>query len=202
MTKEQIEEIIGQRAKELGISGCISKEPLTWMYPEGSLAAPSEEKEEELMEYEFKEEELMEYEFIVKDVTWQEAYDDCISRGGCLVNIDTWEEYKTIAAQLNSEGLEDIKFWIGGKRDLTGTSHKDYYYWVDKEGNFGERVDKTWESWLSGEPSYWDLETGEEESYMDMYYQKSSGEWVWNDVPEDISMYYSGSIGYICEYGQ
>lgn len=203
-TKEQIEEIIGEQAKKLGISECIAKEPLTWI-PIGVSMPVSEDTKE--VETEEEPREVHRYEFIVKDVTWQEAYDDCISRGGYLVNINSQEEYKTIRKKLNSGNFWHIKFWIGGKRDLNRDGGQDYY-WVDKEGNYGEKVhDKqdTWEPgiweqgvWLSGEPSIWDKETNEPECFMDMYYQE--GRWVWNDVPLDISMYYAGSIGYICEY--
>ena len=38
---------------------------------------------------------------------------------------------------------------------------------------------------------------------MNMFYMKKTDKWVWNDAPDDVlevASFYSGTIGYICEY--
>ena len=56
------------------------------------------------------------YELIVADVTWTEAYYDCIMRGGYLARINSEKEFQVIREQIASEGKRDIKFWLGGTR--------------------------------------------------------------------------------------
>lgn len=142
------------------------------------------------------------YELIVADVTWSQAYYDCMDRGGHLVRITTDAEYQAILQQISSEGKENIIFWLGGARnDDSG------YYWIYDDGYFGSEVlneDAKYASyWLDGEPSFHDDAAGVDETRMSMFRLSSSGQWVWNDVPDDIlsaAGFYSGKIGYICEY--
>ena len=144
------------------------------------------------------------YELIVSDVTWTEAYNNCISKGGYLARINSDEEYQMILQQIVNEGKEKVKFWIGGKRDI-GNSYD--YYWIYEDGSYGEDIlnkdDKYLSYWLEGEPSYKDDATNMEEQCMNMFYLEKAGRWVWNDAPDDIiaaASFYSGTIGYICEY--
>lgn len=148
------------------------------------------------------EEGINSYELIVADVTWSQAYYDCMDRGGHLVRITTDAEYQAILQQIASEGKENIIFWLGGARnDDSG------YYWIYDDGYFGSEVlneDAKYASyWLDGEPSFHDDAAGVDETRMNMFRLSSSGQWVWNDVPDDIlsvASFYSGKIGYICEY--
>ena len=149
------------------------------------------------------------YELIVSDVTWTEAYEQCLRMGGHLVRINSDEEYNVILNQIYSEGKEKIKFWIGGYRD-----ENDDYRWVYNDSYedrfpliFGDVVinsDPMYKDyWLDGEPSLYDETTESDEDRMNMFYIKSLDRWVWNDVPDDVlsvASSYSGSMGYICEY--
>lgn len=186
--------------------------------PEDSSAAPEEERPAgDVSEPEqtpeptseptpepgsFVEEGVNTYELIVADVTWTEAYYDCLNRGGHLVRITSDEEYQAILQQIESEGKKNILFWLGGARnDDSG------YYWIYDEGRFGVEVlneDEKYASyWLDGEPSFHDDTANADETRMNMFRLSSSGRWVWNDVPDDIlsvASFYSGKIGYICEY--
>ncbi len=148
------------------------------------------------------EEGINSYELIVADVTWSQAYYDCLDRGGHLVRITTDAEYQAILQQIASEGKENIIFWLGGARnDDSG------YYWIYNDGYFGSEVlneDAKYASyWLDNEPSFHDDAAGVDETRICMFRLSSSGQWVWNDVPDDIlsvASFYSGKIGYICEY--
>lgn len=170
-------------------------------YPEESSAEDAEATEPPA-EGIAVEEGINSYELIVADVTWSQAYYDCIDRGGHLVRITTDAEYQAILQQIASEGKENIIFWLGGARnDDSG------YYWIYDDGYFGSEVlneeAKYASYWLDGEPSFHDDAAGVDETRMSMFRLSSSGQWVWNDVPDDIlsaASFYSGKIGYICEY--
>ena len=120
--------------------------------------------------------------------------------GGYLVNIDTADEYETIKGQIASEGLDNIKFWVGGARIRDNYD----YHWFKKDGTFGEETLNASDYstlWMVNEPSYRDGEV--EEMYMNIFYYKKENRWVWNDVPNDILSVvptYSGTVGYICEF--
>lgn len=149
------------------------------------------------------------YELIVSDVTWTEAYEQCLRMGGHLVRINSDEECNVILNQIYSEGKEKIKFWVGGYRD-----ENDDYRWVYNDSYedrfpliFGDVVinsDPMYKDyWLDGEPSLYDETIQSNEDRMNMFYMKSLDRWVWNDVPDDVlsvASFYSGSMGYICEY--
>lgn len=144
------------------------------------------------------------YELIVADVTWTEAYQDCLKRGGHLVSINSDEEYQEILRQIADEDMGNIKFWLGGRRD--GADSQEYR-WINEDGTY-ERVILNQEEpyvsyWLTGEPSFYDGSASQDEMYMNMFYVSKEKRWVWNDVPDDliaIAEYYSGTVGYICEY--
>ncbi len=144
------------------------------------------------------------YELIVADVTWTEAYQDCLRRGGHLVRINSEEEYQTILRQIEEEGKGNIKFWLGGTRN---GEDSEEYRWINGEGAYGNMVLNKEEPfvsyWLTGEPSFYDNSISQDEMYMNMFYISKEERWVWNDVPDDliaVAEFYSGSVGYICEY--
>ena len=144
------------------------------------------------------------YELVIDDVTWMEAYQNCLDKGGHLVRINSDEEYQVILQQISEEGKENIKFWLGGTR---GTADAYEYRWIYEDGTYGSEVlneDELYSSyWLSGEPSFYDDAVSRDEMYMNMFYVSKEGRWVWNDVPNDLIAvveFYSGTVGYICEY--
>lgn len=142
------------------------------------------------------------YEYIVSDCTWQQAYQDCISRGGYLARINSQQEYNYILGEISQKGLGKKHFRIGGRRE--GDS-KDYYWVNDKEQLYGDKINapEYWcaGEWMANEPSFADGNT--QEPCLDIFYYDKEGRWVWNDVPDNIIQSvpeYSGKIGYICEY--
>lgn len=172
-----------------------------------SETADSLETEPGIEEQETEEQEIVtyRYEFLVGDVTWYEAYEDCIARGGHLVTIESQEEFEILTEQLMDQKMERYLFWLGGMR----LSESREYRWVDEAGNMGEEPlcgsDAAVEyqnCWLEGEPTY---QSGEsQERFMMMFYKTDQERWVWNDVAEDLlseAPFYEGRIAYICEYG-
>lgn len=144
------------------------------------------------------------YELIIADVTWMEAYQDCLARGGYLVRINSDEEYQAIIKQIEDEGQRKIKFWLGGTRGLADTYE---YRWIYEDGAYGNEVlngDGKYSSyWLDGEPSFYDGAVSQAELYVNMFYFSKEGRWVWNDVPNDLVAaveLYAETVGYICEY--
>ena len=143
------------------------------------------------------------YEFVISDEGWGEAFQSCISRGGYLARIETLEEWEEVTRQLEAQGLSENVFYIGGMRN----SQSNTYYWVDTSMNLltDEPVNDSSSplngKWLSGEPSYQDGEY--QELFLTMYHNSDANDWVLNDVPNDVVgiwSYYSGRMGYICEY--
>lgn len=145
------------------------------------------------------------YEIIQADCTWEEAYQDCIARGGYLVRINTKEEWKLIKQQIKNEGKTNLQLYIGGHREPGSKA----YYWVDENMEaVGKRLDSGYTKWcdsvwLDGEPTYEETTLGLTEDCMCTFLYKSTNKWVFNDVPNDLIGALSsnkGKIGYICEY--
>ena len=119
------------------------------------------------------------YTIIRSDMSWQKASEDAKKRGGHLATITSKEEQDEIERLLNQTDLHTV--WLGGQRSGGG------FTWVTGE-------EFSWTNWAKGEPNN---DTGDE-NYMDMY-KNTSDVWGWNDVPGDISQYYSGRMGYVLE---
>ena len=142
------------------------------------------------------------YEVVVSDVTWDEAMEECKARGGYLVRINTTEEKYHIEDMLRENKQEKLVLWLGGRLD----PEDGHYHWFDGERYTQPALDsdKYYQyCWLTGEPSFkgTDAEGKDvDENFMCMF--RVNGMWEWNDVPEDISPYYKGKIGYICEYDE
>lgn len=140
------------------------------------------------------------YELLLNDLTWTQAYNDCISRGGYLVQINSLEEYQHIIQQINGASMQDVHFYLGGRRSRSGRD----YYWINSQNEFeSDSLNPGKGSWAAGhwmknEPSY--SSDGDTEQYVSLVYYQN--EWVLNDVLEDISVYYPGTTGYICEYDE
>ncbi|MCU6747661.1 zinc-ribbon domain-containing protein [Faecalicatena acetigenes] len=142
------------------------------------------------------------YELFISDCTWSEAYQYCLNAGGYLARINSKEEYDMILSEILRLNMQDIQFRIGGRRN----PGSEEYYWVNEKNElYGEQIntDTYWcaNEWMDNEPSFKDGTT--EEDCLDIFYYQGSGEWVFNDVPNDIlgvAPDFSGKIGYICEY--
>ena len=121
------------------------------------------------------------YELIQTDMTWEQAAADARALGGYLACISDSAEQKEIENLMSSYGSVHT-VWLGARRLSAGAA----FTW----GN-GQPLGYT--QWGAGEPNN---ETGDE-LYLDMY--QLDGSWYWNDVPNDISQYYAGKMGYILE---
>lgn len=144
------------------------------------------------------------YELILSDVSWKEAFQDCLNRGGYLAHMNSPEEYAVITEQIRSEGKTDYTFWLGANR----ANPSGEYRWINPDGSVGDLLDtpENRDLWLPGEPSYeGEAEEGavETESCVDLLFRSSDDRFYWNDVPEDVvaaASYLKGMFGYICEY--
>ncbi len=126
------------------------------------------------------------YELFVEDVSWTEARNQCIAKGGHLVVISDKAELEEIVALAEGRGVD--KLWIGCHR-IDG----QLIWEADEEGYF---------EWAKGEPSYVDVNDDVAEDYIMLWNHNG---WVYNDNRNDpIKDYpgmYAGTVGYICEYG-
>lgn len=139
------------------------------------------------------------YDVVVADVTWTDAYQQAKNvPNGYLVTFETQEEMDQVLAQITQEGYEDMIFMIG----MTRRGDSEDYHWVDAEGDSIGDVLNTNANWLEGEPTLYDEQNSLDERYVDMFYSKSAGRWVWNDISNDVIgllPYYSGKVAYIVE---
>ena len=101
-------------------------------------------------------------------------------------------------AKRNEPGL------FGQDHNNSSRDYSQEYYWVDAWDSFvGEPLNPEGQSWAAGywmenEPSF--TSEGDMELYMNLvHYQEN---WVLNDVPADITVYYPGKTGYICEFDE
>ena len=148
------------------------------------------------------------YEVIIRDVTWNDAWNDAISRGGYLVRINSAAEMQAVCDALNAQNATNIHYYLGGSCD-TATKQ---YHWIDEDGTFFDEVISDQSSWYGsywypGEPSYVDTELARngksvEEYWMNLFHV--DGKWYFNDAYYDLVGMYpdwlKGKVGYIVEY--
>lgn len=129
------------------------------------------------------------YQLFMEDVSWTEARDKCIEMGGYLVVINDEAELEKVKDLAVAGGLERI--WIGCHR-INNT-----LVWEN-----GETVDFYPAPWgqEGHEPSYKDTD-GTAEDYLMLW---NNNGWSYNDSRNDPAadypQFYSGTIGYICEF--
>lgn len=141
------------------------------------------------------------YEVVMGDVTWQDAFDIAISKGGYLVNITTQEELDAVVEQIKATtSSTSNQYWTGGYYDYD----MGEYYWKDEYYN---SVIGIYDFWMEGEPSWTsydeNLEVDIIEDAVALFYRSAENKWVLNDTADDLLYYYpgySGSLGYIIEY--
>ena len=146
------------------------------------------------------------YELVVADVSWSQAFQECIRRGGYLARINTYDEFIVVTNQIRNEDLKRISFWLGSMCPEGSTE----YHWITEDGRTVPGCINTMEEfapcWLENEPSFYGIdENGERvlENCLHVIYRSSEDGFFWNDAPDDIlgaASLYSGKIGYICEY--
>ena len=130
------------------------------------------------------------YEIIRSDVSWTQANEICISKGGHLATITSRDEMIELARMCEQAGIKYC--WIGGYTSVR--NGQAFGHWIT-----GEPFDYT--AWYPGEPSRNDSD-GTPEFYLMLW--KVEDVWSWNDQRDDLLStgltYFIGNIGYICEY--
>ncbi len=127
------------------------------------------------------------YEVVLSDAGWIEARAIAESMGGHLVVITSPMELEKVAEAIGQAGL--ARAWIGcyrfnGNYTWESDEYVSYYPWDD------------------GEPSEVDGYDGAAEDFIMLWNHNG---WCYNDCREnpagDFPDYYSGSIGFVVEYG-
>lgn len=157
-----------------------------------------QDKNSEVIADNVEETAVHEYKIVIDDVTWEDAFISASQLGGHLVRIGSEEEYEAVIDCIKKSGYENKIFWIGARRE----DNPAIYRWVDENDKpIGENLNGS-DYWLEHEPSFYDVDTGTFEKYVEMFYLKSADKWVFNDVQNDLLELlptYSGKIGYIVE---
>lgn len=126
------------------------------------------------------------YQLFIEDVSWTEARDRCVEKGGHLVVISDDEELQKVIDLAKSYGVNML--WIGCHR-VDGT----LVWETDDQVSVYP--------WGAGEPSYMDSYDGVYEDYVMLW---NNNGWVYNDSRNDpVADYpgaYSGKIAYVCEF--
>ena len=126
------------------------------------------------------------YQLFIEDVSWTEARDRCVEKGGHLVVISDDEELQKVIDLAKSYGVNML--WIGCHR-VDGT----LVWETDDQVSVYP--------WGAGEPSYMDSYDGVYEDYVMLW---NNNGWFYNDSRNDpVADYpgaYSGKIAYVCEF--
>lgn len=127
------------------------------------------------------------YTVAVSDMSWTDARAACREQGGYLAVISTWEEFDQITKLAEEQGI--TRLWIGCHRE-----NGDLVWETDEAVNFT--------NWAENEPSSWDSWDNVPEDYIMIY--REDGVWYYNDNRNDPAAdypeYYSGTMGYVCEF--
>ncbi len=122
------------------------------------------------------------YEFVAEDMTWPEAREACIKRGGHLVTVTSQEEQEYLKSMFLNINGSDVGGWLGAYSDGAYGGEKNDWRWVTGEQWF-------YTNWDANEPSN---SRGEE------WFAHFWKEMTWNDVAYDDPK--NSQFGYICEY--
>jgi hypothetical protein len=132
------------------------------------------------------------YEIFVDDVSWEQASQKCLERGGFLVTITSATEEQAIISLAEAKGTKIV--WLGGY-----TSYDPYGqvfgHWITGE-------EFTYQNWMPGEPSRVDKD-GTPEWYVVLWNVDKAKGWTWNDQRNDPIADYPGlrgKVSYVCEY--
>ena len=129
------------------------------------------------------------YQVLVDDGSWSDAQRKCAALGGHLVAIDDEEELQEVIRMAEEAGISRV--WIGMHRT---NRDSDEYRWDGKDAGYEGYV-----LWARGEPTF------EDEGFMEDYIMLwNHGGWAYNDNRDDpcrdYPEFYSGTMGYICEF--
>lgn len=131
------------------------------------------------------------YEIFAEDVSWEEANEKCIAKGGHLATVTSADELNTIIKLAEKAGYDYL--WLGG--------YTSYDYYGNVFGHWITGEDFNYECWGPGEPSRVDLD-GTEEYYIMLWNIPSMGGWNWNDQRNSTvgAGFHQGKIAYVCEW--
>ena len=126
------------------------------------------------------------YQVFKADISWTDAQKACAALGGHLVVISDEAEYDEILRLAEDAGITRI--WIGCHR-INGVDTWE----TDEPGYI---------NWAKGEPTYVDRNDQVSEDYFMLW---NNNGWACNDNRDDPCKdypdFYSGTMGYICEFG-
>ena len=127
------------------------------------------------------------YQLFIEDVSWQEARQRCLDKGGWLATVSNEDELEDVI-MIAAEGGVD-KVWLGCHRE------NNVLVWENNE-----QID--FYNWGNGEPSY--VDGGDNVTEDCLLLWRFNNKWVYNDSRNnpvaDYPAMYSGQIGYICEF--
>ncbi len=129
------------------------------------------------------------YQVLQDDGSWSDAQRKCAALGGHLVAIDDEEELQEVIRMAEEAGISRV--WLGMHRV---SRDSDTYAWDGKDQSYTGYV-----LWARGEPTF------EDEGFMEDYIMLwNHGGWAYNDNRDDPCRdypdFYSGTMGYICEF--
>ncbi|XP_067337212.1 hepatic lectin-like [Channa argus] len=121
------------------------------------------------------------YYFSLNASSWQQSRDDCESRGGDLVKIDSREEQKFLDETVRNKMMHGRdSFWIG----LTDSVEEDKWVWVD-----GSPLSTSLTFWSPGQPTNWAGQNPNEEDCVMMGEKREVLDLSrWHDRPCDIEL--------------
>lgn len=142
------------------------------------------------------------YELVEKNVTFKEAYEESIKKGGHLASLTTWDEWEAVYNLLVDSDTKAEGFYVGYLSG--GMSDGEYLNrrWINPDGTYTES-----NSFYGTE--YWDTNRREMNWSYDnsecgvMVYYPDKKEMYLYTGPLDlvgVSPQYDGKMGYIIEY--
>ena len=138
-------------------------------------------------------------------MTWNEAQQACIDKGGYLATITSPEEREEIAQLIEAQGKTDYSYYVGYRAHCRIDGELQESGWIDKDGNTeGVGVftgfNYYYHPGYDYEQKEWDYSLGQ---IGLVKYAEETGRIYLFEAPMDLLAYspqYSGRLGYICEY--